>query len=133
IRVLVIGQPNHPRMPTRRALIVRDGKLLEAQHTGPASRGVPGGGGAHGAEADDGEIEGLGHGGIVMGLGREVVVTEWHMVARGFVLHNQCGRVCIKMAGFGEKRWSAAQRVEGAKARWDEGLRRWKIIFFGEN
>ena len=60
-RMLVVGQPDDPGQPVRRAELVEEVELLQPEYPPPAARQVIGRCGPHPAEADDDRVIPVGH------------------------------------------------------------------------
>jgi len=61
IGVFVVGEADHAGVAVRAAQGVDEGELFEAQDADAAAGELPAGGCAHGADADDDNVEGFGH------------------------------------------------------------------------
>ena len=57
VGVFEVGEPDEPRLAVRAALVVGDGKAVEAEHTLAARCEVTGGSTADAAEANDDNVE----------------------------------------------------------------------------
>ena len=61
-RVLVVGEPDDAGQAVRRAELVQQVVLLQAEHAPPAARQVVRRGGPHSAQADDDRVVSVRHG-----------------------------------------------------------------------
>ncbi len=82
--MLVIGQPDHPRVAVAGPLVVRDVELFQSQHARAATGQVVAGGGPHRADPDHDYIVALGHRGwFSLAVGQGVTPGIQSVPARG--------------------------------------------------